>query len=118
MSAICKHGDCLYVTLDDDMSDNAMQVLLESLSAITIRNKSRGVILDVSPMEVIDSFGCRMLQTIATMLRMHGARTVVAGVRPTVAFAMVQLALVLEHVETALDFEDAVELLQRPPAHA
>ena len=117
MSAICKHGDCLYVTLDDDMGDNDLQGLLDTLSATSIRYKSRGVILDVSPMEVIDSFGCRMLQTIATMLRMHGARTVVAGVRPAVAFAMVQLALGLEDVETALDFEDAVEMLQLRPAH-
>lgn len=117
MSVICKHGDSLYVTLADDMSDQEMQGLLEELSATTIRYRSRGVILDVSPMEVIDSFGCRMLQSIATMLRLHGARAVVAGVRPAVAFAMVQLALGLEDVETALDFEDAVHLLQAPAAH-
>lgn len=118
MSAICKHGDTLYVTLDDDMGDNDLQGLLATLSATTIRYKSHGVIVDVSMLEVIDSFGCRMLQTIATMLQMHGARAIVAGVRPAVAFAMVQLALGLEDVETALDFEDAVELLQVRPAHA
>jgi rsbT antagonist protein RsbS len=119
MSAISKHGDSLYVTLGDDLSDKELQELLDTLSATTIRLKSRGVILDVSSMEVIDSFGCRMLQTIATMLHMHGARAVVAGIRPAVAFAMVQLALGLEGVETALDFEDAVEMLRpRRPTHA
>ncbi|MCW2960253.1 MAG: anti-anti-sigma factor [Thermoleophilia bacterium] len=111
MSVVAKHGDLLYVTLDDDIGDHDMQTLLERLSAMTIRHKSRGVILDVSAMEVIDSFGCRMLQTITTVLRIHGARAVVCGVRPAVAFAMVQLALRLEDVETALDFEDAVQLL-------
>jgi rsbT antagonist protein RsbS len=75
------------------------------------RFKSRGVVLDVSILDVLDSFATRTLRTIAETARLRGAETVIVGIQPDVAVAMVQLGLTLDGVLTALDFEEGMELL-------
>lgn len=74
--------------------------------------RSVGVILDVTGMDVIDSFSVRTLRDVAHMIRLRGAETVIVGIQPEVAFTMVQLGLSLEEVPTALDLEEGVTFLQ------
>jgi rsbT antagonist protein RsbS len=78
------------------------------------RFRSRGVIIDVTVLDVMDSFACRMLRSIAHILRLRGARTAIVGIQPEVAFAMVQLGLALGEVQTALDLEEGLVLLSHP----
>ena len=75
------------------------------------RFRSRGVIVDVTAMDVMDSFASRTLREIAHMIRLRGAETVIVGIQPEVAFAMVQLGLTLEDVATALDLEEGLAYL-------
>lgn len=75
------------------------------------RFRSRGVVIDVTALDVLDSFATRTLQGMAHAIRLRGAKTVVVGIQPEVAFAMVQLGLELREVDTALDLEDGLELL-------
>ena len=75
--------------------------------------RSRGVIIDVTVLDVIDSFATRMLRAVAHMLKLRGAETVIVGIQPDVAFAMVQLGLTLEGVGTALDLEEGLAYLDR-----
>jgi rsbT antagonist protein RsbS len=72
-------------------------------------------VLDVGALDVIDSFAARTLRSIAHMVKLRGARAVIVGIQPDVAFAMVQLGLTLEDVETALDLDEGLEQLRRPP---
>ena len=75
--------------------------------------RSRGVIIDVTALDVLDSFAVRMLRSLAQMIRLRGAETVIAGIQPEIAFAMVQLGLDLGEVATALDLEEGLVLLER-----
>jgi rsbT antagonist protein RsbS len=75
--------------------------------------RSCGVILDVTALDVMDSFASRTMREIAHMIRLRGAETVIVGIQPEVAFAMVQLGLTLEDVATALDLEEGLEYLNR-----
>jgi rsbT antagonist protein RsbS len=75
--------------------------------------RSRGVIVDVTALDVLDSFACRTLSDIASMIRLRGAQTVIVGIQPEVAFSMVQLGLKLEGVATALDLEEGLEYMKR-----
>jgi rsbT antagonist protein RsbS len=77
------------------------------------RFRSRGVIIDVTVLDVIDSFATRTLRAVAQMLKLRGAETVIVGIQPDVAFAMVQLGLTLEGVGTALDLEEGLAHLDR-----
>ena len=76
-----------------------------------VRFRSQGVIVDVTAMDVMDSFASRTLREIAHMIRLRGAETVIVGIQPEVAMAMVQLGLTLEDVATALDLEEGLEYL-------
>jgi rsbT antagonist protein RsbS len=97
----------IYTALDDSQLRRFRDELLELIG----RNRSRGVIIDVGALDLIDSFACHTLRTIAQVARLRGAETVVVGVRPDVAFTMVRLGATLEYLATALDLEEGLELL-------
>jgi rsbT antagonist protein RsbS len=80
--------------------------------------RSRGVIVDVTALDVLDSFASRTLRDIAHIIRLRGAETVIVGVQPEVAFAMVQLGITLEKVATALDLEEGLAFLDKKIQHA
>jgi rsbT antagonist protein RsbS len=109
---ILRQGDLLIATLQSDVGDLDMNDLLEEISITIGRRRSRGVILDVSALDVLDSYGTRMLRTIAQTTQLRGARTVIVGIQPEVAFAMVQLGLTLEGVSTALDLEAGMDVMR------
>lgn len=110
---ILKLGRTLIATLPSAVSDTEMLELQDRLAEKVGELGARGVILDVSVVDVLDSFATRTLQGIAQTVRLRGARAVIVGVRPEVAFAMVRLGLTLEDVPTALDLEEALEHLNR-----
>ncbi len=105
---ILKHGDVLVASIQAALSDKDLVELRDDLADKVGRHRSRGVILDVTALDVLDSFATRTLRSIAQTARLRGAHTVVVGMQPEVAFAMVQLGLSLDGVETALDLEDGL----------
>jgi rsbT antagonist protein RsbS len=110
---ILKHGGHLIATLQEDVGDEDFAELMHDISEMVGRTRARGVILDVSELDVLDSYGTRTLRTIAHTTRLRGAATVIVGIQPEVAFAMVQLGLGLDGIETALDLEAGIEQLDR-----
>ncbi len=110
---ILKQGAFLVVAIQDELTDAEWHQLRSELLARAGRFRSRGVLIDVSAMEVMDSFATRMLDGVARMLRFRGAETVVAGIQPDVAFAMSRLALRLPNTGTALDMDDGFTELER-----
>jgi rsbT antagonist protein RsbS len=108
---ILKQDDKLIASLQSDLDDKDLMQLKDEIAEKVGRFKSRGVILDVSILDVLDSFATRTLRTIAETARLRGAETVIVGIQPDVAVAMVQLGLTLDGVLTALDFEEGMELL-------
>nr|WP_199226892.1 STAS domain-containing protein [Opitutus sp. ER46] len=108
---ILKQGDYLIASIQAVLSDADLVQLRDSLGARVGTYRSRGVIIDVTVLDVIDSFATRMLRGIAHMLKLRGAETVIVGIQPDVAFAMVQLGLTLEGVGTALDLEEGLAYL-------
>jgi rsbT antagonist protein RsbS len=112
---ILKQGHYLIAFLQAEQSDTDLQQLQESLLEQVGRFRSRGVILDVTLLDVLDSFATRTLRNIAQAVSLRGAETVIVGIRPEIAFAMVQLGLDtrLSKVLTALDLEEALAILNR-----
>jgi rsbT antagonist protein RsbS len=110
---IFKQGEVLIVTFQPAINDASLLRLRTALVQEVVRRRSRGVIVDVTSMEVMDSFSARILQEIAHMIRLRGAETVIVGIQPEVAFAMVQLGLRLPEVVTALDLEEGMAYLTR-----
>ena len=110
---IFKQGEVLIVTFQPAIRDESLVRLRTALVQEVVKRRSRGVIVDVTSMEVMDSFSARILQEIAHMIRLRGAETVIVGIQPEVAFAMVQLGLRLEDVATALDLEEGMAYLSR-----
>lgn len=112
---ILKQGSCLIATLQPELTDTDYLQLQEVLVEQVGRFRIRGVILDVTTLDVMDSFATRTLRNIAQAVALRGAQAVVAGIRPEVAFAMVQLGLDLRlsGVQTALDLEQALAILER-----
>ncbi len=108
---ILKQGDLLIATMQAALSDDALLQLRDDLAERVGGLRARGVILDVTALDVLDSFATRTLRGIAYTARLRGAKTVVVGIQPDVAFAMVQLGLTLEGVPTALDLEDGIALV-------
>ena len=108
---ILKQGDKLIASMQSDLDDRDLMQLRDEIAEKVGRFKSRGVILDVSILDVLDSFATRTLRTIAETARLRGAETVIVGIQPDVAVAMVQLGLTLDGVPTALDFDEGMELL-------
>lgn len=116
---ILKQGRTLIASIQSVLSDADMLQLRDDLAEKVGYHRSRGVIIDVTVLDVIDSFATRTLRSIAHMLQLRGARTVIVGIQPEVAFAMVQLGLTLEGVGTALDLEEGLAFLdQKTKTHA
>lgn len=109
---ILKQGEFLIASFQAALSDADLEKLRHALVAQVVRFRSRGVIVDVTAMDVMDSFASRTLRDIAHMIRLRGAETVIVGIQPEVAFAMVQLGLTLEGVATALDLEEGLAYLK------
>jgi rsbT antagonist protein RsbS len=110
---ILKQGGVLIASVQSVLSDADLVQLRDNLAERVGTYRSRGVIIDVTVLDVIDSFATRTLRAIAHMLKLRGAETVIVGIQPDVAFAMVQLGLTLEGVGTALDLEEGLAYLER-----
>ncbi|MBZ4685977.1 MAG: anti-sigma factor antagonist [Desulfomicrobiaceae bacterium] len=110
---ILKMGPFLLVTIQVDMHDRLAMRLQEDLTERIVQEGAKGVLIDISALEIVDSFIGRMLATIASMARMLDAETVVVGMRPAVAITMVELGLSLPGVRTALDAEKGMAMLQK-----
>src|SRR5262249_8617470 len=112
---ILKQGDYLIASVQSALSDADLLQLRDDLAKRVGEYRSRGVIIDVTVLDIIDSFATRTLRAIAHMLKLRGAETVIVGIQPDVAFAMVQLGLTLEGVGTALDLEEGLAYLTKHP---
>jgi rsbT antagonist protein RsbS len=110
---ILKQADVLIATVQAALSDNDLIELRNNLAGLARRHRSRGVIVDVTLLDVIDSFAARALRGIAQMTQLLGARTIIVGIQPDVAFSMVQLGLGLEGTTTALDLEEGLALVKQ-----
>jgi len=110
---ILKQGDILIVSMQASLTDRDLLQLQDDLADRVGRFRSRGIIIDVSALDVMDSFASRTLRVIARTTKLRGADTVIVGIQPDVAFAMTQLGLTLQDVATALDLEEGMELLAR-----
>src|SRR5882672_7089277 len=108
---ILKQGSYLIASIQSVLSDADMLQLRDDLADRVGQYRARGVIIDVTVLDVIDSFATRTLRAMAHMLQLRGAETVIVGIQPEVAFAMVQLGLTLEGVGTALDLEEGLAFL-------
>src|SRR5437868_15415669 len=111
-STILKQRDYMIASIQSFLSDEDLLRLRDDLSERVGKYRSRGVIIDVTVLDLVDSFATRTLRAIAHMLRLRGAETVIVGIQPDVAFAMVQLGLTLEGVGTALDLEEGLAYLE------
>jgi len=108
---ILKLGETLVVSVQEALMDADLVGLRDELVAEVKMYRATCVIIDVTVLDVLDSFAARTLRHIAQMTQLLGARTVIVGIQPDVAFAMVQLGLTLQGTETALDLEDALSRL-------
>jgi rsbT antagonist protein RsbS len=109
---ILKMGRFLLVTVQVDMHDQLAMQLQEDLTDRIVAARARGVLIDISALEVVDSFIGRMISNIAAMARVLDAETVVVGIQPAVAITLVELGLSLEGVRTALNIDRGMALLQ------
>ncbi|MBI3029581.1 MAG: STAS domain-containing protein [Candidatus Rokubacteria bacterium] len=110
---ILKQRDYLIATIQAALTDDDLKKLRDALVAQVGEFRSRGVIVDVTTLDVMDSFAARTLRDLSHMSRLRGAETVIVGIQPEVAFAMVQLGLTLEGVPAALDLEEGLAYLDR-----
>ena len=112
----------LIASIQSALSDQDLVQLREDFADKIGRYRTKGVVIDVTALDVLDSFATRTLRGIAYVAKLRGATTVVVGIQPEVAFAMVQLGLGLEDVATALDLEEGLDYLRqitsRSPGHA
>jgi rsbT antagonist protein RsbS len=118
---ILRQGKILIATIQGSLTDADLLQLREELASDVRRHRSTGVIIDVTLLDVMDSFAARTLRGITQMVKLLGAISIIVGIQPDVAFAMVQLGLTLEGTTTALDLQDGLDLLHRfqePPHHA
>ena len=111
--AILRQGDYLIASVQSDLSDSEVVELRHELAELVGRHRSRGLVIDVAALEVIDSFVARALRTIVLTVRLRGAETVIVGIQPDVAIAMVQFRLNLEPLRVTLDLDSATALLDR-----
>lgn len=113
---ILRQGDILIASIQAALTDHDLLQLRDELADRVGRFRARGVVIDVTSLDVLDSFATRTIRGLAHTTRLRGAETVVVGIQPDVAFSMVQLGLTLEGVATALDLEEGLQLLRRAPA--
>lgn len=109
---ILQIGEFLLVTIQVDMHDQLAMALQEDLTAKIERTAAKGVLIEISSLDIVDSFIGRMISDIAGMARILGARTVLVGMRPAVALTLVELGLTLPGVQTALNAERGMKLLR------
>jgi rsbT antagonist protein RsbS len=109
---ILKQGDVLIASIQSDLNDHDLVQLRDDIAEKVGHFKSRGVVIDVSVLDIMDSFATRTLRAIADTTRLRGAETVIVGIQPDVAIAMVQLGLTLDGVSAALDLEEGLELVK------
>jgi rsbT antagonist protein RsbS len=110
---ILKQGAYLIATVQSALTDEDLKQLRDTLVLQVSKVRARGVIVDVTALDVIDSFATRTLRDVAYMIRLRGAETVIVGIQPEVAFSMVKLGLTLEGVATSLDLEEGLAYLHR-----
>ena len=110
---ILKQGTILIATVQAALTDSETEQLRRDLMEGVSRFRAHGIIVDVTAIDVMDSFAARSLQMIGHMTRLRGADTVIVGLQPEVAFAMVQLGLAFTDMHTALDLEEGLALLNR-----
>ena len=111
--AILRQDDVLIASVQSDLSDTQVLALRDELAEQVGRHRAHGIVVDVTALDVIDSFVARSLRSIAVTARLRGADTVVVGIQPDVAIAMVQFDLNLEPLAAALDLDEALSLLDR-----
>lgn len=111
---ILQMGDCLLVTIQVDLEDQTALALQDDLSARIEATGARGVLIDISALEIVDSFIGRMLASISAIALVLDARTVVVGMQPAVAITLVELGLSLTGVRTALNVERGMAMLRSP----
>lgn len=109
---ILRMGEFLLVTIQVDMHDRLVMALQDDLTERIIQTGARGVLIDISALEIVDSFIGRMIANISSMARILDAETVVVGMQPAVAITLVELGLSLEGVRTALDVEKGMNRLR------
>lgn len=109
---ILRMGDFLLVTIQVDMHDRLAIALQDDLTNMISKTSAKGVLIDISSLEIVDSFIGRMLANIAAMSRVLDARTVVVGMQPAVAITLVELGLPLPGIKTALNVDAGMELLR------
>jgi rsbT antagonist protein RsbS len=109
---ILKMGAFLLVTIQVDMHDRLALTLQDDLTEQIVRHKAKGVLIDISTLEMVDSFIGRMLASIAGMARLLDAQTVVVGMQPSVAITLVELGLSMQGIRTALDVEKGMTALK------
>jgi rsbT antagonist protein RsbS len=111
--AILRRGDVLIASIQSDLSDTEVVELRHELAVLVGRYRARGIVIDVGALDVIDSFVTRALRAIVLTARLRGAETVIVGIAPDVAIAMVQFRLNLEPLRVALDLDEALVMLDR-----
>jgi rsbT antagonist protein RsbS len=111
--AILRQRDYLIASIQSDLSDSEVIALRHELAELVGRHRARGIVIDVSALDVIDSFVARSLRAIVLTAKLRGASTVIVGIQPDVAIAMVQFHLNLEPLRGALDLDAATSLLDR-----
>jgi rsbT antagonist protein RsbS len=109
---ILKQGNFLIASIQGALTDTDLTSLQENLVCSVRDNRSKGVIIDVTVLDVMDSFAARTLRSISIMTRLMGANLVIVGIQPDVAFTMVQLGLKLDGTMTSLDLEDGIAMLK------
>jgi rsbT antagonist protein RsbS len=113
---ILKQGTYLIATIQSALSDSDALRLQDDLMEQVGKFRSKGIIVDVTALDVMDSFAARSLRTLAHMTSLRGADTVIVGIQPEVAFAMVQLGITFEDIETSLDLEEGLAFLDHRAA--
>jgi rsbT antagonist protein RsbS len=111
--AILREGDLLIASIESDLSDSEVVALRDDLARMVGAHRVRGIVIDVAALDVIDSFVARALRAIVLTARLRGAETVIIGIQPDVAIAMVQFRLNLEPLRAALDLEAAKAIILR-----
>jgi len=111
--SILRQGDYLIASIHEALDDEEIVRFQRDLVEQIGQHRAKGIIIDVAALDVLDSFGSRTLANLAHMARLRGAETVIVGIQPAVAFAMVRLGTQLERIHTALDLEEGLEQLER-----
>lgn len=111
---ILRMGKLLLVTIQVDMHDRLALTLQDDLTERIVKDRASGVLIDISALDIVDSFIGRMISNTAAMARVLDARTVLVGMQPAVAITLVELGLTLEGVRTALNVEQGIRILQEP----